>query len=187
MADGSLADGSLKGRLLVSLPPLVDANFNRTVILVLAHAGHGALGVVLNRPGMTPADEIFPHLHDSLSEPRVMFSGGPVEPDGIICLAAGAVAAGTDGYSPVLDDIGSLDPRRSAPDGVHAVRVFRGYAGWSPGQLEDEIDAGAWLAFPATVADAFTDEPDGLWPAVLRRQGARYARLANYPRDPSLN
>ena len=179
--------GSLKGRLLVSLPPLVDHNFNRTVILVLAHAGHGALGVVLNRPGMTPAAEIFRHLEDALSPPGVIFSGGPVEPDGIICLAAGTVAEGTEGYSSVLDDIGSLDPRRSAPDGVQAVRVFRGYAGWSPGQLEDEIGAGAWLAFGATVADAFTAEPDNLWPAVLRRQGSRYARLANYPRDPSLN
>lgn len=183
----AVVETNLKGKLLVALPPLVDGNFNRTVVLVLAHAGHGALGVVLNRPGMTPVSEIFPHLGFSLAEPAVMFSGGPVEPDGIICLAAGSVQAGTDGFSAVLDDIGSLDPRRSAPDGVTAVRVFRGYAGWSPRQLEDEIDAGAWLAFPARVSDVFTTEPDSLWPAVLRRQGSRYARLANYPRNPSLN
>lgn len=179
-------EDSLKGRLLVALPPLVDANFNRTVVLVLAHAGYGALGVVLNRPGMTPTAEVFPHL-DLITEPEVIFSGGPVEPDGIICLAAGAVAPGVEGYSAVLDEIGSLDPRRTTPDGVHAVRVFRGYAQWGADQLEDELEQGAWLSFPATLSDAFTREPDGLWPAVLRRQGSRYARLANYPRDPSLN
>ncbi|HVE95318.1 MAG TPA: YqgE/AlgH family protein [Acidimicrobiales bacterium] len=181
-----MVEDSLKGRLLVALPPLVDANFNRTVVLVLAHAGYGALGVVLNRPGMTPTTEVFPHL-DLITGPEVIFSGGPVEPDGIICLAAGTVAPGTSGYSAVLDEIGSLDPRRSVPDGLHAVRVFRGYAQWGAGQLEGELDEGAWLSFPATVNDAFTREPDGLWPAVLRRQGSRYARLANYPRDPSLN
>lgn len=181
-----MVDDSLKGRLLVALPPLVDANFNRTVVLVLAHAGYGALGVVLNRPGMTPTNEVFPHL-DFVTEPDVVFSGGPVEPDGIICLAAGTVARGTEGFSPVLDEIGSLDPRRSAPDGVHAVRVFRGYAQWGAGQLEGELETEAWLSFPATVSDAFTREPNALWPAVLRRQGSRYAQLANYPRDPSLN
>jgi putative transcriptional regulator len=70
---------------------------------------------------------------------------------------------------------------------VDAVRLFSGYAGWSPGQLEGELEAGGWLVLPAALADAFTPEPDDLWRAVLRRSGGRVALYANAPPKLSMN
>ncbi len=67
------------------------------------------------------------------------------------------------------------------------VRVFAGYAGWSPGQLEEEIATGSWFMFKALPGDAFTERPDDLWPMVLRRQGGMQAAVAFYPSDPTLN
>jgi putative transcriptional regulator len=67
------------------------------------------------------------------------------------------------------------------------VRIFRGYAGWGPGQLEGEIESGAWLVLDAEPDDVFAAEPDELWRSVLRRQGGRLAWLASAPDDLSAN
>ena len=63
------------------------------------------------------------------------------------------------------------------------LRIFRGYAGWSPGQLDAEIDLGAWMVFDALAADVFTGEPSRLWRNVIRRQGGRLAWIADAPDD----
>ncbi len=176
----------LKGKLLVALPTLVEDTFYRTVILLLAHGPQGALGVVLNRPTEVAVGELFPELALDAADPSVLFTGGPVEPDGIICLARGSMRE-SERFAPVLDAWGSIDPRQPPPGGVDAVRVYRGYAGWSARQLEDELDRGAWLVLDALPHDLATNEPGELWARVLERQGPKYARLVNVPRDPSLN
>ena len=71
--------------------------------------------------------------------------------------------------------------------GVRGVRVFRGYAGWGPGQLEGEIEAGAWLVLDSEPGDVFSSKPDELWRTVLRRQPGRLAWLADAPDDLSSN
>ena len=71
--------------------------------------------------------------------------------------------------------------------GVVGVRVFAGYAGWSPGQLEREIEGGSWFVFDALPSDAFAPRPDDLWHMVLRRQGGLMAAVAHYPADPTQN
>ena len=70
---------------------------------------------------------------------------------------------------------------------ISALRVFRGYAGWGPGQLEGEIEAGAWLVLDPEPTDLFTHEPDELWRTVLRRQPGRLAWLADAPDDLDAN
>ena len=70
---------------------------------------------------------------------------------------------------------------------VRRGRIFVGYAGWSAGQLESELEEESWLVLPAEPDDLFSDDPDGLWSAVLRRQGGPYALLSLMPPDPSLN
>ena len=65
--------------------------------------------------------------------------------------------------------------------------MFAGYAGWGPGQLQAEIDEGAWYVLSGEPTDAFLAEPEQLWPAVLRRQGGDFAIVATYPDDPMLN
>jgi putative transcriptional regulator len=91
---------------------------------------------------------------------------------------------------PLVGELGTLDLERDPDDlaiTVDAIRVFAGYAGWGPGQLEDEIEAGGWFVVQAEVGDALSGDPDQLWKRVLRRQGGRLALVAAYPTEPGLN
>jgi putative transcriptional regulator len=182
---------SLVGHLLVATPGLRDPNFERTVVLLVAHEEGGALGVVLNRATEVPVAEVLGDWGDLASEPGVVFEGGPVQPEAAICLARVRTPHGdTRGFTRVEGTLGTVDlsvgPDRMREDLVE-VRVFAGYAGWGSGQLEDEISTGSWMHFQALPSDPFTDRPDDLWSMVLRRQGGMYAAIAQYPADPTLN
>jgi len=181
-----------KGRLLVATPPLDDPNFDRTVVYVLEHHDEGALGVVINRPTDEELEEPLDRWDDLQGEPASVFLGGPVEPDALIALALAndPVTQTTDELSPVSGRVASADLTTDpafVAGRVSAVRIFRGYAGWGPGQLEGEIEAGAWLVLDAEPDDVFDSAPDGLWRSVLRRQGGRLAWLASAPDDLSAN
>jgi putative transcriptional regulator len=190
--NGAMLTGSTptKGRLLVAMPPLEDPNFDRTVVYVLEHQDDGALGVIINRPVSEELHEPLDRWNDLAS--GMVFLGGPVEPDALIALALTKqpLSEPTDDLAPVSGTIASADltadPAFVAAR-VDAVRVFRGYAGWGPGQLELEIDAGAWLVLDAVPDDVFAEAPDTLWRTVLRRQGGRLAWLAEAPDDLSMN
>lgn len=182
-----------KGRLLVATPVLDDPNFTRTVIYMIEHHDDGALGLVLNRPSPEQLTEPLDRWTDVQSDPRRVFSGGPVEPDALIALArtpAGGPGDGGEYLAPIASTIASADlaadPALVAGT-ISALRVFRGYAGWSPGQLEMEIASGAWLVLDSDTADVFTDHPDELWRIVLRRQPGRLGWLADAPDDLSAN
>jgi putative transcriptional regulator len=185
------------GTLLVAGPSLEDPNFRRTVVLLLAFgAAEGALGVVLNRPNDVPVGEILPGWGDLTAPPDSMFVGGPVARDNVICLGRlrrpGGGEDDVDGCSPVpgLPGLATVDLNRSPADMIEAVdtvRIFSGYAGWSPGQLEGELGVGGWLVLPAQLGDAFTPAPSDLWRAVLLRSGGRVALYANAPPKLSMN
>ena len=187
-----MADASLKGALLVASPALPDPNFDRTVVLVLASEQDGALGLVLNRPTAMDVSSPLPRWHQFAAFPPVVFVGGPVQPSAAICLArrAGAREDETSGWTPLVDDLGTLDLEQD-PEAlgieVDAIRVFAGYAGWGAGQLEREIEAGAWFVLRSQPEDALSEEPRELWKRVLRRQGGSLALVAAYPPDPDLN
>ena len=181
-----------KGRLLVATPPLEDPNFDRTVIFVLEHHDEGAIGVVINRPSEDHLDEPLDRWVDLQSTPPAIFHGGPVEENALIALAETTEALHDDAehLSPIVGRIASADltadPALVAGE-VAGVRVFRGYAGWGPGQLESEIEAGAWLVLDSEPGDVFCDEPGELWRIVLRRQPGRLSWLATAPDDLSWN
>ncbi len=181
--------GALRGRLLVATPPLVDPNFDRTVVFVLEHSDEGALGIVINRPGERAVAEVVPSWAEVATAPAVLFQGGPVEPDAVIALARSPVAP-ADGWAPLVGAVGTVDLTRAPGelDAPHeAVRLFAGYAGWGGGQLEGELAAGAWFVVQAAADDAFCADADQLWRAVLARQPGRLSWLTNYPDDPSYN
>ena len=179
------------GRLLVATPALEDPNFERAVVLILDHDEDGALGVVLNRISDLAVDEALSGWVDLVAAPPVVFGGGPVEPTAIVALGrATANVPAETGLSPRLDrirlvDLGD-DPVLAAAD-LERVRVFAGYAGWGPGQLETEVDVGAWFTVDADPADVFTSDPDRLWHRVLRRQPDELALFSTFPADPSQN
>jgi putative transcriptional regulator len=182
-----------KGKLLVATPALDDPNFNRTVIYVVEHHDDGALGLVLNRPSFEQLDDPLDRWVDVQSTPRRIFSGGPVEQDALIALAHTREPddpADADALAPLGAAIASADlaadPALIAGR-ISGLRVFRGYAGWSPGQLEMEIEAGSWLVLDSDTADVFTDDPDELWRVVLRRQPGRLGWLADAPDDLAWN
>lgn len=178
---------SLKGHLLIAGPALVDPNFRRTVVLIGEHSDEGALGVVLNRASGSTVGETVPELTALVDGLDPIHVGGPVQPSAIVVLAdfdeperAGAL---------VLDSVGFL-PSEVDPDQLgelRAARVFVGYAGWGPGQLDDELAEGAWIVEAARPEDVFTDEPGELWSRVLRRKGGPFRVLALMPPDPSFN
>ena len=181
--------GSCKGRLLVATPPLADPNFDRTVVYVLEHSDDGAVGVVLNRPRNEITPESLDRWQDWMSPPAVLFEGGPVELDALIALAR-LEGPADDAWSPVVGDLGSVDLGLDPALVAHSVvrlRVFRGYSGWGPQQLDEELAEGAWMVLPAESEDVFSAQPEGLWRVVLRRQGGRLAWVANAPDDLSAN
>jgi putative transcriptional regulator len=180
----------LTGQLLVATPRLRDPNFDRAVVLILSHDDDGALGVVVNRPTSVRVTEILPSWQPVVTEPGVVFHGGPVSLDSALGLVA--MADGTEplGVRRVSGQVGVVDldvPPEVVQPGVVAMRVFAGYAGWSPDQLEAEIADGSWYVVDAEPEDAFRDDAEALWQRVLRRQDGPLALMATFPVDPSLN
>lgn len=180
----------LTGKLLVASPALGDGNFSRSVVLLLDHDEEGALGVVINRPTPVDVGEVLPSWGPYTTGPGVVFRGGPVALDSALALAAVPGEDEPMGWRRVVGGLGLVDldaPPELLGAEVASLRVFAGYAGWGSGQLEDEIAEGAWYVVGAGPGDAFSDDPEQLWRAVLRRQGGGLAMLSTLPEDPTLN
>lgn len=232
------------GRLLVANPKLLDPNFDRCVVMIVAYGIEGALGLVLNRPSDMAVSSPLPQWAQLATDPAVMFLGGPVAHQAVICLArtgpparehpatptrpasqggqepgsdptavpgagipgigipgigqaipgsqpaVGGESASPGGWKQLDGDLGTLD-LEGDPDAftgrVRALRVFAGYAGWAAGQLEGEIESGAWWVLDAAPDDAFSAEPETLWKRVLLRQPEPLRLVAFYPDNPVWN
>ena len=178
--------GYLERHLLVAMPTMGDPRFARTVIYVCSHNAEGAMGLVINKayPGLT-----FPNLLRQLSiEPTVdsniiVRHGGPVE------TGRGFVLHSTDymkqGSVPIDEGMGigltaTLDVLRAMATGTgpqHSVFAL-GYAGWSAGQLDTEIQDNTWLAVPAEFDLIFDPALETLWERSVRRIGVDPAKLS---------
>lgn len=165
----------LAGRLLVATPALSDGPFAASVVLLLDHDEGGTVGVILNRPGRVPVAEVAPGWERAVTGPAVVFVGGPVQQDAVLAL-------GRSGDPPLADlGVGLVDLTGAPADDS---RLFRGYAGWGPGQLDGELEAGAWFVVDAAPEDPLTGQPEALWRAVLARRGGLYTTAVE---DPTLN
>jgi putative transcriptional regulator len=180
---------SLRGKLILAGPMLKDPNFDRTVVLITEHNDDGAMGLVLNRPSEATVGEAVPALTWIADADDPVYVGGPVAPNGVIVLA--------EWHDPsravvlVEDDLGFVPGDADDPDllaaAVRRARVYAGHAGWGPGQLEGELEEEAWIVQAPRREELFSDDAEGLWPAVLRRMGREFALLSTMPPDPSLN
>jgi putative transcriptional regulator len=180
---------SLRGKLILAGPIVKDPNFDRTVVLITEHNEDGAMGLVLNRPSEATVGDAIPDLTWVANADDPIYVGGPVAPNGVIVLAewddpAQAVVL-------VDDDLGFVPGDAEDPDelaaAVRRARVYAGHAGWGPGQLEGELAEEAWIVESPRREELFSDDAEGLWPAVLRRMGREFALLSTMPPDPSLN
>ncbi len=181
---------SLGGQLLIASPELLDPNFRRSVVLIVQHTSDGALGLILNRPLRMRLDEAWRQVkHEPCPRDDALFWGGPCEGP-LMALHA----------DPERAEIAPLEGVHFAGQSEHLdqlvvdthlrARFFVGYAGWSAGQLEQELQAGGWIVAPALADDVFHYEED-LWRLVLRRaSGEAYRRLLGIdagPPDLSVN
>ncbi|MEX2080986.1 MAG: YqgE/AlgH family protein [Dehalococcoidia bacterium] len=176
------------GRLLVATPSLTDANFQRTVILLALHDEAGAFGVVLNRPSVAEVREYLPDWTAVVPPPGFIFRGGPVEPTSVIALGR-RDDGGEDGWKRVLGDLGIVDlkdPEQARTREWSAVRFYSGYAGWGGGQLDGELEAGAWWVAAPRRRDIFTETPEDLWREVVQRS-PETQMYAHFPSDPRAN
>ena len=180
-----MSERSLKGRLLIAAPILIDPNFRRSVILVIEHSDEGALGVVLNRPTDLPVAEAVPELSEL--DDGCVFAGGPVQPEAVIALAEYADPPPDGAVCGTIAPVGVDSDMDTLPEAVTRVRVYAGYSGWAEGQLEGELEEESWFVAPALPDDVFSDDADGLWSTVLDRMGGEYRLVARMPEDPSQN
>lgn len=181
---------SLRGHLLVATPELGDPNFSRTVVLILKHDGDGAFGIVLNRPSDKTIQEVWQQLtHEPCDGENKVHLGGPVAGPLIAvhtCEAASNIHI-VPGVHVAMEKekLGQVIARQA-----HPCKFFVGCAGWSEGQLERELEAGAWLTTPAT-AEYLLHVDDDLWKKVAGDIASSTIisslNIKHVPRDPSMN
>lgn len=180
----------LMGHLLLDGGELAGSFFARTVVLVCQHDAEGAFGLVLNRPSGKDAGELLlADLPEVLGESPV-FLGGPVQANALTYLH-------TDTFLPEASILPNLEMGHSLEElidlgesfsSTRKIRLFSGYAGWSPGQLDNEMRATAWLTHPASLKLLFETPPQELWQTILRqKEDWRCQVMSEMPEDPSLN
>jgi len=179
---------SLRGKLLVASPALVDPNFARSVVLITEHNEDGAMGIVLDRPSEALVGEVVPQLADVAGPEAPIYVGGPVQPTALVVLAE--FSDPTAAAWIVVADVGFAAAGFETEDLSEVVRrgrVYAGYSGWGGGQLEAEMEQESWIVEPPLPRELFPEEPATLWNDVLARKGGQYALVARMPADPSLN
>ena len=180
---------SFKGQLLLDGGKLRGSFFDRTVVLICQHDGEGAFGLVLNKSsGSTMREMIVADMPDLLKE-HPLFLGGPVQPNALSYLHsdnfvpdANVIPNLSLGHS--LDSLVEIGESFSA---TQQLRIFAGYAGWAPGQLEEEMKREAWVTHPASLDWVFHGQPETLWKGILLHKGWKYRLLAEAPEDPAMN
>jgi putative transcriptional regulator len=164
------------GVFLYAAPGLPDPNFAETVVLLLEHTGAGSLGLVVNRPSRIPPRELVPELGDLRDTGVLVHWGGPVQPGAVMALLrAGGTRRVVQGVH-LASDLQELKRAVQRPGAAGGVRIYAGYAGWTAGQLEDEVRRDTWVIGPADAAAVFSSDPSFLWRRVhqlMRRLEAR--------------
>jgi len=180
---------SLKGQLLLDNGRLEGSFFHRTVLLICQHDSEGAFGLVLNRPtGNKVGDALTANLPETLKT-NELFLGGPVQPQALSYLHS-------DNFLPDANVLPNLQLDHSLDELIdlgesfsttQRIKVFAGYAGWSPGQLDDEMKRDTWLTHPASIDLVFHSPPQDLWPMILKQKGWKYRLISQSPEDLSAN
>ncbi len=184
-----MSEKPAKGKILISEPFLNDPNFKRTLILLSEHGEEGSVGFVLNKPTEFKIHEVieeFPEFD------AIVYYGGPVQlntlqfiykgeeiVDGSIEILPGLFWGGSFDILRTLIEAEAVDPRD--------FRFFLGYSGWIDGQIDNEIEINSWIVANTSIDNIFSEEPDKLWRETLKGMGKKFALLASFPENPSVN
>ena len=172
-AQQEFSPGSLeKGILLVASPSLSDPNFHQTVLLIIEHGRGGTVGLILNRPTNVLVSEVLPDFTVLKRTTNRLFAGGPVERTQLVLLFR--LTQLLPDTRQIVDRIYVGTPRvleriMTQPKSTETFRAFSGFAGWAPGQLEDEMLEGAWGVLPSNAFNIFDEDPATLWPDSISR------------------
>ncbi len=165
------------GIFLVAKPRLQDPNFSKTVVLVTQHRADEPMGVIINRPTPFALNELFPENPNLITRGDPVYFGGPVSPLTLVFVFHAAERPKE--ALPVLDDVymsvspGLLSELISRPRFPERLKVYAGYAGWAPGQLQNEIRRGDWYVINADAETLFRMEPKNIWPELVKRASSR--------------
>ena len=162
------------GVFLVSSPRLRDPNFLHTVVFLVTYGKEGASGLIINRPTDVPLHQALPDIKgiEHLSKP--VYFGGPVNFDRMLALLR--TDAALPGAQKVLDDVYFAADGTIVTDALRnlnadkTIRIYAGYSGWSPGQLDSEMARGDWIRREADPAAIFSEDPSQLWPAFFEKE-----------------
>jgi putative transcriptional regulator len=176
---------SLAGSLLVAHPSMLDPNFRRAVLFLSAHSCEdGALGIILNRPLGKQVGQLVTETPPGGLETVPVFFGGPVGRDRLMF----AAFEWKNGSGLKLDhNVGIEEASERVGKNPASVRAFVGYAGWTAGQLEEEMKQNAWVVQKAQRSALKLDAVPKMWFEIMRGLGPWFKMLAAAPDDPSLN
>jgi putative transcriptional regulator len=173
--------GLAKGRFLVASRNLSDPNFAETAIFLIDYHRRGAMGLVINRPTAVPLAKVWPNMKGLQQRSDTVYIGGPVATRRVILLIRSSRTL--DDAQQIIDNIhvstsqkilARLVDRASAAE---QFRVYAGYAGWGPGQLEREVARGDWHVLPADAATVFDTAPADVWLTLIRKGTIRWLRF----------
>ncbi len=177
------------GRILISEPFLNDPNFKRTIILLAEHGEDGSVGFILNKPTGYNIHEV---IEDFPRFDAPIYYGGPVQLNTLQFIYKGEEII--DGSVEIIPGVywgGSFDLLKavisSGSVSADDFRFFLGYSGWSEGQIDEEIELNSWIIAETNAEDIFSKDADNLWRDILKSMGKKFAILASFPENPSVN
>lgn len=174
------------GRLLVARRDLGDPNFERTVVVLLRHDGRSSMGLVINRRTRVVLSELFPKHKSTARTSDPIFWGGPVGMTGALALLRAEREAEAEEVMPGVHLITSkdvLEKKLAESGGVSRLRVYLGYCGWGPGQLQQELELGAWHLMQGDSSLVFDPAPETLWSRLIARTELQIVRILCQPRS----
>jgi putative transcriptional regulator len=190
----------LGGNFLISDFDLADPNFYRSVVLMIAHDEQGAFGLVVNRPSPYTFGELIDGVEESPAAAIPVYIGGPVQQNALFSMHESFAEEDSTGGARQPAEGVTFEPTTTAlveylksrwaalPEAERpTVRMYAGYSGWGPGQLENELKADSWLVLKATKQVIFDPDPQALWAQALARKGPLYQIILQTGFKPSKN
>jgi putative transcriptional regulator len=181
--DLSDPDEIAPGRFLVASRDLGDPNFAQTVVLLVRYsADEGAMGLIINRRTDVPLSRVLEDLKEAKDRTDPIYLGGPVELTSVIALLRSP--SKPEDANPIFGDVYLMSSKellqKTLASHVDAklFHAYLGYAGWGQGQLEHEVEAGAWHILPADAREVFHSDPESVWPRLIRRTETQIARAS---------
>ncbi len=176
---GARAEDLAAGKLLIASRDLLDPNFAQTVILLVRYDEESVAGIIINRRTQIPISRVFADVKEAKGQSDPIYRGGPVERTAALGLlrspAKPAEAERVFANVSMITNRTLLDRTIAAGMDPSMFHVYLGYAGWTPQQLQGEVELGAWYVLPANGAAIFDADPETLWYRMIRKTEERIA------------